>query len=333
MAEGPIPLEAFMAAANAEYYATRDPLGRGGDFITAPEISQMFGELIGACAADLWLRSGANRVYYVELGPGRGTLAADALRAMRAAGLSPEVHFVETSPILRAAQATRVPQAQWHDDLATLPGDAPLIVIANEFFDALPIRQFLHTDAGWRERMIDWSGTGFVPIPGMSVVDGDVPEALRAAPLGSIAETCPAALEMVAALSRRLARQGGAALLIDYGHTAPGAGETLQAVSGHAFADPFGDPGGRDLTAHVDFAAMADAARAAGVDAIAAVEQGPWLEALGIGPRAAALARAAPGRAEEIAAAHTRLVAPAAMGALFKLLALVAPGWPRPAGV
>ena len=204
-----------MAAANAEYYATRDPLGRAGDFITAPEISQMFGELIGAWAADLWLRADRPTAHYVELGPGRGTLAADALRAMRAAGLVPPVHFVETSPVLRVAQAERVAGAQWHDALATLPGDGALLIVANEFFDALPIHQFMRTDAGWRERMIDWSGTGFVPVPGAVPADDQVPPALRDAPLGSLVESNPAAAAMTSDLAKRLISQGGAMIVVD----------------------------------------------------------------------------------------------------------------------
>ncbi len=321
-----------MAAANAEYYATRDPLGRAGDFITAPEISQMFGELVGAWAADLWLRAGRPPAHYVELGPGRGTLAADALRAMRPAGLAPPVHFVEASPVLRVAQAGRVPGATWHDDIAALPSDAALLIVANEFFDALPIHQYWRTDAGWRERMIAWSGTGFVPVPGHEPADAAVPPALRDAPPGSLVETCPTADGMTSALAQRLTAQGGALLVIDYGHRRSAVGETLQAVSGHAFAEPFVDPGSRDLTAHVDFAAMASAAAASGATLHGPVDQGAWLDALGIGARAAALARAAPDRAAEIAAARDRLVGTAAMGRLFKILAITAPGWPRPAG-
>lgn len=333
MAGGPITLETYMAEANAAYYAARDPLGRGGDFITAPEVSQMFGEMIGAWAADLWLRGGQPPIHYVELGPGRGTLAADALRAMRAAGLTPPVHFVETSPVLKTEQIGRVPHAVNHAALETLPTDVPLLIVANEFLDALPIRQFIRTDAGWRERMIDWSGTGFVPVPGATPVDDAVPPAVRDAPLGSIVETSPAQAAAVAAIAARISVQGGAALLIDYGHGTSSAGETLQAVSRHAFADPFADPGTRDLTAHVDFAALADVARAGAARAFGPVGQGQWLEALGIGHRATTLARAAPDRAEDIAAAHTRLVAPEAMGQLFKVMALTAAAWPQPAGL
>ncbi|MDB5689383.1 MAG: hypothetical protein JWL91_1259 [Sphingomonas bacterium] len=332
LADGPISIETFMDQANAHYYASRDPLGRGGDFVTAPEVSQMFGELIGACLADLWIRSARPAVHYVELGPGRGTLACDALRAMRPAGMQPPVHFVETSPVLAAMQQQRVALAQRHDTITTLPADGPLLIVANEFLDALPVRQFLRTDAGWRERMIAWSGSGFVPVPGSIPADDAIPPALREAPLGAIVETSPAALALVAGLAQRLAVQGGAAIFIDYGHAASAAGETLQAVSGHAFAEPFADPGGRDLTAHVDFGAVADVARRAGLQVFGPAEQGAWLESLGIGARAEALTRAAPGRAAEIAAAHARLTRPEQMGVLFKVLAIVSPAWPQPAG-
>ena len=311
-AEGPISVADYMAEANAHYYATRDPLGAAGDFVTAPEISQMFGELAGLWLADLWRRAGRpGSAHYVELGPGRGTLAADALRAMRGAGLAPAVELVETSPVLRAAQAGRVPDARWHDDLSALPEQGPLLAIANEFFDALPVRQF---DSRGRERIVDWRGGRFV-------AQGQVET-----------ETSPASLAIVRDLARRLARQGGAALIVDYGHDRPGTGDTLQAVSRHAFADPFEAPGERDLTAHVDFAALAAAARGDGVRVLGPVTQGDWLDMMGLPLRAAALAKAAPGRTEEIAEARDRLCAPERMGRLFKALALVAEDWPDPAG-
>jgi SAM-dependent MidA family methyltransferase len=309
-AEGPIPVSGYMAEANAHYYATRDPLGAAGDFTTAPEISQMFGELIGLWLADLWLRSGRpDGAHYVELGPGRGTLAADALRAMRGAGLTPDAHFVETSPVLRQAQAARVPGATWHDDLSTLPDQGPLLVVANEFFDALPIEQF---DGKGGIRTIGWVGGRFVPL-------GDVET-----------ERSPASLAIAADLSRRIAGQGGGALIIDYGHDRPGRGDTLQAVYRHAYADPFEAPGGRDLTAHVDFSALAGAAE--GVRVSGPVPQGAWLDAIGLSLRAAALASATPERTEEIAAARDRLSAPGQMGRLFKVLAFSAPQWQEPAG-
>ena len=325
---GPIPVSTFMAEANAHYYATRDPLGAGGDFTTAPEISQMFGELIGLWLADLWLRAGApESAAYIELGPGRGTLAADALRTMVKAGLAPEVHFVETSPVLRAAQAERLPGATWHDDLETLPADRPLLVVANEFFDALPIRQLVATKHGWHERLVTHGEAGFVPVPGPLI-----PAPLAPAETGTIVETSPASLNVARALSRRLAAQGGAALVVDYGHAKSGAGETLQAVAAHAYADPWQEPGSRDLTAHVDFEALAKAAAGEGVRISGPVGQGAFLEALGIGQRAAALSAASPDRAEEIEAARHRLVAPEQMGTLFKAMALTAPAWPAPEG-
>jgi len=324
-------LHDYMAAANAAYYATRDPLGAAGDFITAPEISQMFGELVGLWFADLALRAGAGAsVAYVELGPGRGTLAADALRAMRQAGLAPPVHFVETSPVLRARQQTAVPQATWHEAVESLPTDRPLIVIANEFFDALPIRQYERTARGWRERMV-----GGVPlrfISGEMDCAEAIPIQLADAPLGAIVERSPASEAILASLAARLAAQGGALLAIDYGYEGPATGDTLQAMLSHAYADPLEAPGTRDLTAHVDFAMLAATGRATGLRPGPCVGQGAFLSALGIDARAAALARAHPERLEELRGARDRLVEPRAMGRLFKVLALRHPAWPAPAG-
>ena len=331
-ATGPISVARYMAEANAHYYATRDPFGAAGDFTTAPEISQMFGELIGAWLADLWSRAGSPVAHYVELGPGRGTLAADALRAMRAAGLRPQVHFVETSPVLRERQTEKVADAIWHEDVASLPTDAPLMVVANEFFDALPVRQFVATPTGWRERLVDHREGRFVPGLGPTVGAEVVPEHIRAAPPGTVLEVSPASTFILGQLAEAIAERGGAALIVDYGHERTSAGETLQAVAKHGFADPWAEPGERDLTAHVDFEALAQVGRAAGVRLFGPTGQGEWLEALGISARAAALAASAPGRAEEIAAAHRRLTSSDAMGTLFKVLALVGEGWPDPAG-
>jgi SAM-dependent MidA family methyltransferase len=315
-----------MGEANTHYYGSRDPLGAAGDFTTAPEISQMFGELVGLCLADLWFRAGRPQANYVELGPGRGTLAADALRAMRAAGLEPPVELVETSAVLRQAQAARLPQARWHDDAAGLPGDAPLLIVANEFFDALPVRQLVRTGGGWRELMVAHGEAGFTRVPGNPVpLD-------RRAEEGAIIETSPASVAVVRELASRLTGQGGAALIVDYGHARSGFGDTLQAVSAHGYADPWVDPGTRDLTAHVDFEALWEAARGAGVRVLGPVGQGVWLSALGIDARAAALTGTAPERAEEISEARERLVSADQMGTLFKVMALVASGWPDPEG-
>jgi len=323
---GPISIAQYMAAANAHYYATRDPLGAGGDFTTAPEISQMFGELIGLWLADLWDRAGRPDVAYVELGPGRGTLAADALRAMAKAALAPPVHFVETSPVLRREQAMRVAQAQWHDDLSTLPVDRPLIVVANEFFDALPIRQLVRGPDGWHERLVACQDTLFLPIRGKAVPDAIIPAALVEAAPGAIIETSPAGVAVMADLASRIAAQGGAAIIIDYGYEGPATGETLQAVRAHRYANPFEAPGEQDLTAHVDFATLAAAAAAGGVAVHGPVEQGAFLTAIGIDARTSMLG-------DKVRADRDRLVDADQMGSLFKVLAVRARGWPQPGGL
>jgi SAM-dependent MidA family methyltransferase len=318
-----------MAAANAAYYAARDPLGAAGDFITAPEISQMFGELVGLWIADLALRAQADATMaYVELGPGRGTLAADALRAMGRAGLAPPVHFVETSPALRARQRAAVLQAAWHDEVATLPDDRPLIVIANEFLDALPIRQFERTGRGWRERMV---ADGRLCLAEADCA-ASIPLQLADAPLGAIVEHCPAGEAVMRDIGARIARQGGAALIIDYGYEGPATGDTLQAVQAHGFADPLTAPGTRDLTAHVDFALLAAVARGEGLRAGPCIGQGAFLTALGIAARETALARANPAQAAALAEARHRLVAGDQMGRLFRVLAVRHADWPAPAG-
>jgi len=331
---GPISLAQFMAESNAHYYTRSDPLGATGDFVTAPEISQMFGELIGLWLADIWQRAGSPaNVHYVELGPGRGTLARDALRAMAAFGLRPGVHLVEGSPALRERQASLVPHAHFHDDLTSLPAHGPLLLVANEFFDALPVRQLAMTAQGWREVMVACDDDGrFVPVPGSRPMDAAVPAERRAAPEGTLIETSPAAASLMGEVARLVAAQGGAALVVDYGYTEPGHGPTLQAVRAHKHVDPLAVPGEADLSAHVDFAGLAEITRTQGCRLLGTAEQGAWLRALGIDARAAALTRTAPDRADEIATARDRLVAPEQMGALFKVMGLAAPDWPDGAG-
>jgi len=330
---GPISVMHYMGEANARYYATRDPLGVAGDFVTAPEISQMFGELIGLWLADVWSRAGRpGAVRYVELGPGRGTLARDALRTAGKAGLIPDVHLVETSGALRDLQSRLVPQARWHDDLASVPEDGPLLLVANEFLDALPVRQLVRAEAGWRERMVGYEDGRFLPVVGDRPMDAAVPEALRDEAPGTIIETCPGAAAVVCEVAARLAAQGGAALFIDYGHARFRTGSTLQAVRRHRKVDPFVAPGEADLTALVDFATLAQVAQNHGARWLGTVEQGLWLRALGIDARAAALARAAPAEAAAVIAARDRLVAPDQMGTLFKIIGLAAPNWPDGAG-
>lgn len=312
-AEGPITVEAYMEACNSYYYATRNPLGAAGDFTTAPEISQMFGEIVGAALADCWQRAGKPEdATYVELGPGRGTLARDALRVITRAGLRPPVHFVETSPVLRRAQELGVPQAHWHESIGDLPTSAPLLVVANEFLDALPIRQHV----GGVERRVELIG-------GHLAFDRD----------GEIVETSPARDAAVTALCWRIAEQGGVALLIDYGHGRSAPGDTLQAVRAHRFVSVLESPGEQDLTSHVDFQRVAEIAAQAGAEVAGPSEQGPWLERLGITARSRVLANATPERAGEIEAARARLCRPDQMGSLFKVLAIQAPRWPSPAGL
>ncbi len=333
----------------AGYYMRGDPFGApgpgGGDFITAPEISQMFGELIGIWCADTWMRLGRpSPCLLVELGPGRGTLMADALRATRQVpGFhdAMQIHLVEISPALRERQreALGAHRVTWLDNVGQLP-EEPLLLIANEFFDALPVRQFEQTGEGWAERVVvldsdaqgDEGRLAFAlagPHPANRAL---VPASLRDAPQGSLVEVCPAALNIAAFLGHRLARQPGAALVIDYGPAYPTTGPTLQALRRHRRHEVLDAPGSADLTAHVDFHSLAQSAVAAGCAAQGPVEQGAFLEALGIELRAAQLAESAPGAAAALAAARRRLTDPEQMGSLFKVLALTPPGFGPPAG-
>lgn len=326
---GPMRLDAWMAACNSAYYAGDDPLGQ--DFTTAPEISQMFGEMIGGVVGDWWLRAGRPAFALVELGPGHGTLLADALRVMvRLPGLSDalSLHLVETSPAFRATQRARLAgrDAHWHDSIASVPDAGPLFILANEFFDALPIRQ----RRGGRELHVGLAAhveTGLEP-------DAFVPVWLPADDAPADGEWSPAGIAIATALAARLAAQGGAALIIDYGHAgnaAQAAADTLQALRRGQPASPFVAPGEHDLTAHVDFAAIARAA--APLHVLGPVPQGPWLLGLGLAARAHALkAAATPAQAAAITAALVRLTAPQQMGAIFQVMAWAAPGWPAPAG-
>ncbi|MEQ8747856.1 SAM-dependent methyltransferase [Pyruvatibacter sp.] len=343
---GRMPVSRFMALALGHpqhgYYITRDPLGT--DFTTSPEISQMFGELIGAWAADIWAQLGRpDTVHLVELGPGRGTLMADALRAASAQpGFAGATHIamIETSPVLRdTQQRTVAPIAQakgfappsWHTSIDALP-DGPLIVIANEFFDALPIRQFVATDDGWRERCVAEHNNRLVFVPGASLLPSIAlpPDALNADP-GSILETCPAGAAIAQRLAQRINAHTGAALIIDYGHTKSAVGDTLQAMRNGAFVPVLETPGQADITAHVDFETLAGAARPATI-VHRPTTQGDFLLALGIAQRAAALAQNASAQnADAINAAATRLTAADAMGTLFKVMAITSPGL-MPAG-
>ncbi|WP_313809471.1 class I SAM-dependent methyltransferase [Sphingobium sp.] len=336
-AGGPISVAHYMAEANQHYYGTRDPLGASGDFTTAPEISQMFGELTGLCLADVWMRSGSRpEANYVELGPGRGTLASDALRAMASASLHPRVHFVETSPSLRERQRALIPNVFHHDAVSGLPEQGPLLVVANEFFDALPVRQLVRVGQQWRERVVIRPDPDqpdrFAPMPGYRRVESGIPAMAADAPEGTILETPLAGSAIALELAHRIARQGGVALIIDYGYAGPAVGDTLQAVRAHQFADPFLEPGESDLTTHVDFTMIGNMARQAGLRVLGPVGQGPFLRELGIDARADQLARTAPARADEVRTARHRLTDEKEMGLLFKAMAWVHPDWAEPAG-
>lgn len=345
---GPVTVSQFMGVALGHpdhgYYMTRDPLGAKGDFITAPEVSQMFGELVGLWLADCWMRQVSPSPFrLVELGPGRGTLTADALRAMKSVpGMADaaQIHFVETSPALRAEQEARVPDATWHDRLADVPA-GPTFLIANEFFDALPVRQFVRTAQGWCERHVALAeGTSagtprfaFTLSPVPLKDESAIPQGARSAPEGSIAELSPASTAIAQEIATRIAGHGGAALIIDYGHAGSAAGDTLQAVRGHDFTDPLENPGEADITAHVDFEMIAAAAQAGGCAAFGPVEQGRFLAEIGIQARAEALARkATTSQARDIETALERLTAPDQMGSLFKVLGLLPAGAEPPAG-
>jgi NADH dehydrogenase [ubiquinone] 1 alpha subcomplex assembly factor 7 len=341
--DGPISLERYMALALAHptygYYMNRDPFGAEGDFTTAPEISQMFGELVGLWAAEVWAAMGAPvPLRFIELGPGRGTLMSDALRAARVAPefrAALDVCLVETSPALAAIQhdtlLTAGAPVSWAAQLEDAP-EGPAIFIANEFLDALPIRQYMRGQRDWRERLIGLDAAGRLTF-GLS----PEPERFIKGPAdeGDVLEINAIGHRLMYELGARLARQGGAALFIDYGHTATGFADTLQALRAHRMVDPLVDPGEADLTAHVDFAAMARSARAAGAAVYGPIDQGDFLKSLGIDQRAQALtSRAAPAQAAEIEAARQRLVGkgPGEMGALFKAMVVANRQLPAPPG-
>jgi NADH dehydrogenase [ubiquinone] 1 alpha subcomplex assembly factor 7 len=365
MADPPVTaerLDAFMARANAAYYATQDPFA---DFTTSPEISQVFGEILGLWAAVTWQLLGSpSPVMLVEAGPGRGTLMADALRAvsqaMPAFRAASTVHFVETSPRLRLEQATRVPDAVWHDDLSSVPA-GPMILLANEFLDALPIRQFVRREDGWKERFVGEEGFEEMRL-GADGSDGDKineistppplegggwgkgyrgtyggvstppPNPLNKAadpPEGTIREFNESALTFTRALAARFLKHPGAALFLDYGPEHSNFGDSLQALTGGKPADPLSPPGTADLTAHVDFAALAAAARAAGASVQGPVAQGFFLAELGLFQRSNRLARSLPpARAAAVMDAARRLGEPDRMGRLFKALAVGSAGCP-----
>ncbi len=353
---GPITVADYMRLALGHptlgYYRTRDPLGgapdggaphmrggglptvagAGGDFVTAPECSQMFGELLGLWSAHVWgLLGQPDPVNLVELGPGRGTMMADALRAVRlvAPGFHAalRVHLVETSPVLRARQAKTLEgeAVEWHERLTDLPS-GPFILLANEFLDALPIHQLIKQGGQWRERQVALTKAGDFGFQAGKIASPLARLLLPAvadAPEASIAEVSPAIRGVVSAISRRLAHYGGAALFIDYGYANPAAGDSLQAVRRHQYHPVLQDPGEADLTAHVDFSAIGATARLSGIDVHGPIEQGAFLTRLGIVERAQRLVRDADtDKAKDLVEGMHRLIAPDRMGNLFKVIGL-----------
>jgi NADH dehydrogenase [ubiquinone] 1 alpha subcomplex assembly factor 7 len=340
-AEGPISIAEFMTIAlhdpQAGYYATRDPLMT--DFITAPEVSQMFGELIGLWLAQAWHDQGKPKnPRLVELGPGRGTLMRDALRALK---LTPEfcdaldIVLIEASPVLRRIQAETLADCgvalHWVNDFDSETLQSPLFLIANEFFDALPIRQFVKTERGWCERMVTMDETGrltFALAP-TALPTALVPPNRDGAPNGGVYEQCAAGEAICEQIARAIAHGAGTALIIDYGYDQAGFGETLQAVKGHEFADLLAEPGASDLSAHVDFHALAEAARRGGASVFGPVEQGRFLTSIGIVERAEALSR---NHLQTMKAQLDRLINADQMGTHFKALAILPSTAPAPAG-
>jgi len=330
-ATGAMPVGEFMQRCVSSYYAGRDPFGREGDFVTAPEISQMFGEIVGLWAAVVWQMLGSpSELILAELGPGRGTLMADMLRG---AGTLPgfreaiRVHLVETSPALKAKQGETLAGtgAVWHETADALPA-GPAIIIANEFFDALPIDQYVYRAGGWHERMVTCRDA-FAFTDGPEVSDRRMAElGAPEAKLGDVFEVNPMARRLVQTLAHRFETQPGVLLAIDYGHDQSAVGDTLQAVRRHQPVPVLQQPGEADLTAHVDFAALVRAAASAKASPIAG--QGSFLRRLGIELRAEKLAAAHPDRAEELLAGCHRLINPGGMGTLFKVLALSSPDLP-----
>ncbi|HVX75066.1 MAG TPA: SAM-dependent methyltransferase [Bradyrhizobium sp.] len=344
---GPMPVWRYMELCLTHpqhgYYVARDPLGREGDFITAPEVSQMFGELIGLWSASVWKAIGSPSVFrLIELGPGRGTMMADALRALRV--LPPmyqalSVHLVDINPILREQQQATLQHVRnitWHDNIDEVPA-GPCVILANEYFDVLPVHQVVKRENGWHERTIELDADGRLvfgaapdPMPRFEVL---LPPLVRAAPVGAVFEWRPDTEIMKLAL--RVREQNGAALIIDYGHLRSDAGDTFQAIARHSFVDPLRNPGQADVTAHVDFQALTRAAEDMGVTVHGPVSQAEFLRRLGIETRAARLmAKASPEVAEDIAVALKRLIGSGrgGMGSMFKVLAISAPGLPPLAG-
>jgi NADH dehydrogenase [ubiquinone] 1 alpha subcomplex assembly factor 7 len=339
---GPISVHNYMQACLADarggYYLTRQPIGRDGDFVTAPEISQVFGELLGVWIASVWHAMGEPAAIVAELGPGRGTLTGDALRVFAKAPrmlANIRVALVETSPVLREGQRALLSgtpiHVEWYDRVEDLP-KGPLILIANEFIDALPVRQFVRQPGAWHERCVALGEDGsFTFSAGAPLAASALPRDLGEADDGAIFETRPAVPALVAHLAARASEAPVSALFVDYGHAETGFGDTLQAVRQHRFADPLALPGEADLTAHVDFAALKATAETHGLDAYGPMPQGEFLLRLGLELRCERLSHHATAEQQAaIKAGAARLADPRQMGVLFKMLALQSSGLAPP---
>jgi len=340
-ATGPITLADYMADCLMHpehgYYSQQKIFGTDGDFITAPEVSQMFGEMLGLWLADRWYKMDKpNQVHLIELGPGRGTLMQDILRATEPvpefhSALS--VHLIEASAQLRALQAEKVPNAHWHDDLSSVPS-GPSLLVANEFFDALPIHQFEKLDGSWCERRVNAGAEGLELVltpagPKFALSN----KALHGGPDGSVLEICPAGLSVAGSIGERLFADGGAALIIDYGYRKTAIGDSFQALKNHQYVDPLASPGEADITAHVDFEQLSNAAKGKGATSFGPAAQGAFLMALGLGERAQQLAANLDNKGQErVLGELTRLSSADEMGTLFKVLALQDPKLPAPPG-
>ncbi len=335
---GPMTVAQYMSACLHDpeegYYATRPRLGAEGDFVTAPLVSQMFGELIGLWAGETWNRLGRpGRLILAEVGPGDGTLMSDALRALRVLPQmleAAELWLVETSGPLRERQAQALAGAalapRWAGSLAALPDDAPLVLIANEVLDCLPVRQFVRGERGWAERLVGLDEAGELAF---GLAPRSLERGLPEASLGALVEVSAAQEAFAAELGRRLAGQGGAALLIDYGRMEPGCGDSLQALKGHEKLGPLTTPGEADLTVHADFPAVMAAARAEGAEATI-LSQREFLLRLGIAQRASALAQARPDQSDRLFRQLERLIGEDQMGQLFKVACLFGRGLQPP---
>lgn len=341
---GPLSVSTYMTLAlqdpQSGFYTSREAIGAQGAFITAPEISQIFGELLGLWCAQIWQDQGrAEKLRLVELGPGRGTLMSDALRALRSVPEFLEtldLVLVETSAVLEEAQRTRLCDTgipiRWVRQWSEIVQDRPLFLVANEFLDALPVRQFVMTKRGWCERVVTETGDALAFALSPHPLPLSLPERRGVVEPGAVLEISSAAEALVEDVGKTVATRGGGALFIDYGHTGHGFGDTLQAVAHHRPVDVLACPGEADLSAHVDFAAMAESAQRSGAQSWGPREQGEFLRALGIDLRADKLAAAKPARASDIQAAVARLTDADAMGTLFKVMAVTPPDTPTPPG-